>query len=152
MSDLHPRKLATAALYPRPPRSFGAQAAARISRTYFSCEPPVTPCETSIIGVSGWTLWLKGGVKSMPRVPPSGRRMYFLREREYENKAVVGEESVYTTSRIPPCCVRTIRLWIRKWFASVRWSRGQRSEDANGQGTGVRMVYFGSQIEGRYAG
>ncbi len=55
---------------------------------YDSCEPPVTPCETSIIGASGWRLWLKGGVKSMPRVPPSGRRMYCL--RGYEKK--VGQE------------------------------------------------------------
>ena len=51
---------------------------------YDSFELPVRPCKAIIIGVSGSRLWLNGGVKSMPRVPPSGRRMYFL--REYEKK------------------------------------------------------------------
>ena len=78
MSYLHPRKLATTALYPKPPRCLGALATARMSRTYDSCEPPVRPCKAIIIGVSGSRSWLKGGVKSMPRVPRSGRRMYFL--------------------------------------------------------------------------
>jgi hypothetical protein len=109
MRDLHPRKLATAALYPRPPRSLGAQATARMSRTYDSCEPPVRPCETIIIGASGSRLWLKGGVKSMPRVPPSGRRMYFL--REYEKG--VGEELVrYYLSYSTLFCLEKVPMLV----------------------------------------
>ena len=118
MVDLHPRKLATAALYPRPPWCLGTQATARMSRTYDSCDPPVRPWETSIIGASGSRLWLKGGVKSIPRVPPSGRRMYFLREYE-KMRRKWDKDSSNTTFRILRCFAWKSHRLLSTQFASV---------------------------------
>ena len=65
MGDLHPRKLATAALYARPLWCLGAQATARMSRTDEPCEPPVIPYKSR-------RLWLRGGVKWEADVLPEG--------------------------------------------------------------------------------
>lgn len=42
--------------------------------------PPVKPWATTIIGAAGSRFSLKGGVKSTPIVPPSGRRINLLRK------------------------------------------------------------------------
>jgi len=69
---LHPRKLTTTALKPKPPSDFGVTAGAKIALTYDSWEPgvcvskraltismmrepPVSPCVTTTMGASSGT-------------------------------------------------------------------------------------------------